>query len=283
MNANLLYERLEKDFKVSSFIESWPEFISSRYVFPGFLNIGNGIMFSNSLEITKVYTAVFPSREVINAIIGQKERDLLIVTHHPMEWDVRNNPPWINLEENILFQLKERRISIYSMHLPIDVWGSYSTAITFAKKLGVNIEGEFFTHEGVKVAVYGKCPYATVEELGFRVSEVVGHKIRLFPYGEKNIANNKIGVIPGGRPKDHNMQELVDLNINTLVTGIGGKAPHTEKDHLFAEEKKINILGATHYSTEMFACIELLRYFKGLGIPADFVKDSPVLEDSNIK
>ena len=45
------------------------------------------------------------------------------------------------------------------------------------------------------------------------------------------------------------------------------------------KEHNINIIGATHYSTEKFACIEMCKYFERLGLPCKYIDDIPVLED----
>ena len=49
--------------------------------------------------------------------------------------------------------------------------------------------------------------------------------------------------------------------------------------HRIAEEKKINVIGATHYSTEKYACIAMEDYFKKLGIEAEFIEGIPFMED----
>jgi len=51
------------------------------------------------------------------------------------------------------------------------------------------------------------------------------------------------------------------------------------KAHEFAEKHKVNLLGGTHYSTEKFACIAMIDYFKKIGLSAEFIKDEPVMED----
>lgn len=49
--------------------------------------------------------------------------------------------------------------------------------------------------------------------------------------------------------------------------------------HRIAKESKINVVGATHYSTEKFACMAMEDYFTGLGIEAEFVEGTPCMED----
>jgi putative NIF3 family GTP cyclohydrolase 1 type 2 len=49
--------------------------------------------------------------------------------------------------------------------------------------------------------------------------------------------------------------------------------------HRIAKENKINLLGATHYSTEKFACMAIVEYFAELGIEAEFIEGTPCMED----
>ena len=49
--------------------------------------------------------------------------------------------------------------------------------------------------------------------------------------------------------------------------------------HRIARESKINVVGATHYSTEKFACIAMKDYFSKLGVEAEFIEGVPCMED----
>ena len=75
------------------------------------------------------------------------------------------------------------------------------------------------------------------------------------------------------------LEAIAQEGVNTFVTGITAKNSHSQKAHEFAESHGINILGGTHYSTEQFACIAMCDYFNKLGLPAQFIKDKPVMED----
>ena len=66
--------------------------------------------------------------------------------------------------------------------------------------------------------------------------------------------------------------------MNVFVSGITVKNDYSKAAHEFAQAHKINILGGTHYSTEKFACIAMMDYFKKLGLPAKFIADEPVVE-----
>jgi putative NIF3 family GTP cyclohydrolase 1 type 2 len=75
------------------------------------------------------------------------------------------------------------------------------------------------------------------------------------------------------------LQEIADNHINVLVTGLTKLNDYSKQAHDFAKKNKINILGGTHYSTEKFACIAMVDYFKKLGLKAEFLDGKPGMAD----
>ena len=98
-------------------------------------------------------------------------------------------------------------------------------------------------------------------------------------YGSDKIKDQKVALIAGGGNEIEIIQEIIDLGINTYVTGITALNEYSKEVHEFEKENGINIIGGTHYSTEKFACIALCKYFKKLGLNCEFLEDFPVLED----
>jgi putative NIF3 family GTP cyclohydrolase 1 type 2 len=116
-------------------------------------------------------------------------------------------------------------------------------------------------------------------ELQNKYSEAVGHETKLYQYGDNEIKNGVVAVAAGGGNQTFVLQELVENNINTFVTGITLKNDVSAEVHEFAEKNRIAILGGTHYSSEKFACIAMCKYFGKSGLPAEFIDDEPCFED----
>ena len=73
---------------------------------------------------------------------------------------------------------------------------------------------------------------------------------------------------------------LEENDINVLVTGV--TAPTVEwsqKIHAAAKEHHVTLLGGTHYSTEKFALMSLVPYFRNFGIEAEFIPEAPDLRE----
>lgn len=279
MKAKDLYKRLDTDFELDLCKDDWSHMDFNDYISDNFKKRYMGLLLDNSKEINSVYTAVFPSDRIINKILENKKEDILLITHHPMVWDIRKTPVFQDINKKMLNKLKERKISIYTIHVPLDKNGEYSTTTNLAKALDITIEGEFYEYFGVKVGVYGKTDLNKPEQLAGRLKSVVGHKTKLWKYGSDEIQDQKVALIAGGGNEIDIIQEIIDLGINTYVTGITAINEYSQKTHEFEKEKGINLIGGTHYSTEKFACIALCRYFEELGFNCEFIEDYPVIED----
>ena len=279
MDAKKLYEKLEKDFELDLCKDDWQYMDFNEYISENFKERYMGVVLDNSEKIERVYTAVFPSDKVLKEILELGIMDALIVTHHPMIWDIRKPNVFSDINLELLPLLKEKRISLYTMHVPLDKNGKYSTSVNLAKALDIKIEGEFFEYFGVKVAVYGKTNLKTPEELAHKLSEVIGHRTKLWKYGGDEIKNNTVALVGGGGNDMDLTKELEKLNINTFLTGVTALNDFSKNAHEYEKENSINLIGGTHYSTEKFACISLCDYFSIFSLPCTFLDDIPILED----
>jgi putative NIF3 family GTP cyclohydrolase 1 type 2 len=281
MIANELYNLLEEDFDLKSCIDSW-ELKYADYVSDGFKNRSMGLVFDNTVIVNKVYTAVFPSYDILDKLLVSGEQDILLFTHHPQLWDIKKIPAFIDISENYIKKLQLGRISMYTLHSPLDKNGPYSTSVNLANRLAIKINEEFCEYDGVKVGVIGFTDLKQVTTLQGRVRDIVGHDAKLYLYGDDIIRDSKVALIAGGGCISKILSELQDKGIDTFITGVTRVNEAYEPSVIFhnkAQELEINILGATHYSTEKYACIEIVEYFNNLGLEAEFLDGIYDLED----
>ena len=267
MDAKELYEKLEVDFDVANSRDEWEGMNFNDFISLNFQNRQMGVFTDNSKVINQVYTAVFPSKKVIKEVLNTGEEDVLIFTHHPMIWDIRKPEVFSYIDEELLQKMKDRRISIYVLHAPLDKNGPYSTSTSLARALGIVFEEEFCEYLGMKVGIIGKTNFTNPENLVKHAEDVVGHSVKLKKYGSSEIKKGRVAVVGGGGNNTFVLKELAELDINTFVTGVTVLNDFSRKTHEYAKENKINIIGATHYSTEKFACIGMCEYFGNLGLP----------------
>lgn len=279
MKAKKVYKKLDSDFELDLCKDDWSGMDFNEYVSDNFKARHMGILLDNSREIDYVYTAVFPSDLILNKIIESGKENVLLVSHHAMIWDIRKPSIFQDINPDLLPKLKQQKISIYAMHVPLDKNDTYSTSTNLAKALDITIEGDFYEYFGVKVGVYGKTELNNPEQLADRLKSKVGHKTKLWKYGSDEIKNHKVAVVAGGGNNIEGIEDIIELGINTYVTGVTVLNDFSKEVHDFERENKINIIGGTHYSTEKFACIALIEYFKKIGLTCEFIEDQPILED----
>lgn len=284
MKASFIYEQLEKKFDLDSCkdvdVKCWSWMKFNPYVPELFRKRYMGLYIDNSEEIHSVFTAVFPSERVIQQILDADVTDALLFVHHPMIWDIRLPEVFSYISDGLLKEIHQSKISIYALHAPLDKNGEFSTTVNLAKALGIRQESEFCKYFGIiNVGIVGSTEYKTVSNLTKHVKSVVAHDVRLRKYGTDTIKNGKVALAAGGGNEVFILEEVLDLGINTYITGITVKNEISKKSHDFAEKNQINLIGATHYSTEKFACIAVCKFFRELGLPCEFIEDIPIIED----
>jgi len=281
MKAIKLYEKLEKDFIVPKMSDEWAEEMGTvaDFLSDNFKKRSMGLVCDFTEEIERVYNAVFPSEKIMRKILDDGIRNVMLFVHHPSIWDIRRVPEvFQQMDRNLLEKFKERKISIYNLHVPLDNWGEYSTSVSLARILGIRPEKSFAPYFGGMVGIFGRTDLMKVEDLRKKFENVVGHQTGFYPYGSSEVRNNIVAVVAGGGMSE-SLEEIVQNDVNVLITGISAKNDHSKNSHEFAEKHKINILGGTHYSTEKFACMALVEYFGKIGLPSEFIEDEPVMED----
>lgn len=283
MNAKKLYEKISRDFEIEKYKDDWSFVEFNEFINPDFKERYIGVMLDNTAEIEKVYTSTFPDTAILDNILSRNESDILLFCHHAMGYDpTLEGFPFYSIPAGYLKKLKERRISFYVMHIPLDSNGPYSTSVNLAKELQLQIAGDFCEYLGCKVGVICETDFMKLKDFALYVENMIGHTIKVRQYGDEIIQRKTVAVAAGGGCIDFVARELAALGINTFLTGctrpIRSFEPNTEF-HRIARKNKINLVGATHYSTEKFACTAMVKYFAELGIEAEFIDGTPCMED----
>jgi putative NIF3 family GTP cyclohydrolase 1 type 2 len=283
MNAKELYEKIGKDFEIDKYKDDWSFVEFNEFINPDFKERYIGVMLDNTDEIEKVYTSTFPDAEILDNILSRNESDVLLFCHHAMGYDpTLKGFPFYNIPASHLKKLKERHVSFYVLHIPLDGNGTYSTSVSLAKALKLDITSEFCEYLGCKLGVICETGFTKLKDFALYVENIIGHTIKVRQYGDNIIQRNIVAVAAGGGCVDFVAEELAALGINTFLTGCTRPIPSFESNlefHRIAKENKINLAGATHYSTEKFACMAMVKYFEGLGIGAAFIEGTPCMND----
>ena len=281
MLAKELYTRLDNDFIKPELTDEWFKYMPEleSFLCENFKNRNMGLVCDFTDTVNKVYTAVFPSESVLNKILDNDDNAMLFV-HHASIWNLKKSPHgFYNMDSTLLEKLKKKHVSIYCLHSPLDNYNDFSTSKTLSDALNIDIVRPFINYEGGICGIIGKTSCKTVNELHNKFSEVVGHETKLYEYGDSVIDNGIVGICAGGGNQTFVVEELIENKIMTLITGITLKNEFSKETHELEQKHRINLVGGTHYSTEKFACIAMLKYFSKIGLPAEFIEDEPCFED----
>jgi putative NIF3 family GTP cyclohydrolase 1 type 2 len=284
LRAEEIVSRLDKEFEIDKIQEEeWGLFNLGEHVTESFRNTRKGLILDFTSEIERVFTSVFPSESVLDQMLKADVTDALLFTHHPMIWDTAHEGyPFRNIPTEYIEAMKERRISYYAIHAPLDRNGPYSTGMSLARGVDVEPIGEFAEFNGSLVGVIGTTECESIHELAGTVKDAVGHEVKLWEYGTTEIPNQQVAVVGGGGNYPQIAEELGVTDIRTYITGVTMKVPNYEPSLMFHDICKrhgINVIAATHYSTERFACTAILDFFEELGLPGMFLKDKPSFTD----
>lgn len=281
MEAMELYDQLERDFILPGLRDNWADDMAGikDHVSANFMERSMGLTCDFTKKIGSVYSAVFPSGKVMNQILDDGVTDAMLFVHHPMIWDIRGKSVFSLMDTVLLKEFRDRRISIYNLHVPLDNFSEYGTSKTLADALAIDIEKPFALYYGGLCGVIGRTGCKTIGELSDVFSQAVGHRTALYQYGDQEIRGGRVAVAAGGGNDPDVVNEMIENEISVLVTGISAKTEWSAKVHDLEKKNRINVLGGTHYSTEKFACIRMCDYFRNLGLPSVFIEDEPVYED----
>jgi putative NIF3 family GTP cyclohydrolase 1 type 2 len=281
MKSIELYNCLERDFISKELRDDWARYMSEidNYLSNNFKERSMGLVCDFAKEIDKVYSAVFPTQDIMHKIIDYGITDAMLFIHHPSIWDIKRSPSFYQMDRVLLEKFRENRISIYNLHVPLDNFSKYSTSKTLADALDIKIEKPFAEYRGGLCGVIGKTKCKNMEELNNKFSKALGHNTRLYLYGDSNIKDGRIAIVAGGGNNKDTISEMVENNVNILITGITANNETYSEVHELEQKNCINVLGGTHYSTEKFACQKICTYFQKLGLTSSFIKGEPVYED----
>lgn len=265
MEAVKLYALLEEEFKPSECTEVFPKI---------------GLQYHHCDEVQRIYTANFASPEVFEQLIALDARECLLFTHHPAsQRKLASDPPAV-IPEQYLEEMAKRQISLFSYHIPLDRNGRWSPGNNLAKAIAAVPHGEFYFQNGVLMGALCDSGYTTVDQLTAALQTALNHEVKCYAYGEAALQNGRLAIMAGGAKNTEIYRELHEKGINAFITGVtNAENPWVADLHTQAKKYRINLIGGTHYSTEKFAPMAMCHYFSALGLPAQFLPETPQLSE----
>ncbi len=206
----------------------------------------NGLQVENDGAVSRIAAAVDASLATVRLAI-QSKADLLIV-HHGLFWSPSH--PWTGKRYELLKDLLESNLAVYSSHLPLDLHPKLGNNALLSAALGLrNLKPFFFSH-GQHIGFQTRTSVARAV-LADRLKRILGKPPLLIPAGP-NVCR-RIGVVTGGAGSD--LKKAAAEGVDAFVTGEG---PHWT--FTLAEELGVNVFYGGHYATEVFGVKALAEH-----------------------
>lgn len=283
MEINTVASKLDNEFNIPNHPEdlvAWAVTDDNKdFINPDFINKRTALFTKNSNDISKVYTVVFITEEIVNKI--SREKKCLIITHHNFNYfeDERGLQP---IDPKLLDKLKESNNSIYVAHASLDTHEKYGTSISLANLCNIEVEEYFYDYFGAPTALIGKISNQSFENF---TTLVQGKIERPFLTEIKNKEYvEKVAVIGGGGDEPEILQTAFDKGCDTILSGTiehRWAAPFIQesnkKFHELNKTLKLNLVGGTHYATERPAMIQFNEFIQTIGIESEYCEDFSLL------
>ncbi len=200
----------------------------------------NGLQVEGSPNVEKVSFSVNAGETTIDKSI--EEGANLIIVHHGLFWK-KSNPSIVSWMKKRVKPLLKHEVSLYGVHLPLDMHEKVGHNATTLKRLGMKPEKNIAD----KIGWIGKTKPITAIKLKEKMEEILKSDCRLLDFGPKKIET--VAVISGaGASRTY---EAVDKNVDLLITGEEGDIYDLAKD------AKISVLFGGHYATETLGLLAL--------------------------
>ena len=279
LETDAIAQLLDHDFGVASHEENLTGFSireeCREYVYPPFLERTTWLFTHNSTKVEEVVTGVFLTARFLERV----PQNSLVVTHHHYDYheDDRGLQP---LSADTLRSLRDRGVSIYVLHAPLDTHPVYGTSKVLADYCGIAETERFFDYFGAPAALIGTVPRQSVDDFARVVMNAL-QRPDLTIHAHR-LEVERIAVVAGGGDMPEILQYAHDKQCDTMLTGTvanrWGLLKDTNRDFLsLNEECKLNLIGGTHYGTERPAMVSFVGFFEQHGIPSRYVEDDLLL------
>jgi len=246
----------------------------------------NGLMLRSGDAVREVYCAAFPSPGVLEELLATTAGDALLFIHHPIDMEV-SGVGFLPISPANLERLRERRVSIYACHAPMDCHAEIGTSASIVKAFEVEVAQSFAAYGNGYAGRIGFIPGVGLDELVSRGKAIFGVK-RVEIGGARPSSVTKVAIVAGGGDDVELLEEAERLGAEAYITGEWytrtkprGKAEgewaagNRAACKAYAESSKMALLGFSHAATEYLVMkMQMADYFRTKGVKAACLEQS---------
>ncbi|WP_271852623.1 Nif3-like dinuclear metal center hexameric protein [Planococcus maritimus] len=248
-----------------------------------FSKLFNGLMIKGAPETNRVFLAVFPTDYVLEQFIAQSSAGDLLFMHHPLLMECGDpqgkwGEGFVPIKEVYIKQMKEKQLSCYTCHIPLDYHPSLGTSMAIANQLNAKVVDGILPSSVNNQDLILIC---RIENLNS--TDLIERLKRIFdlPYvdfeGQTLEDISKIAIVAGCGDKVQWMQEAEKKGVQAYISGeihchidneYGRERYNQIKE--YASETSMSLIGVSHSSSEYLVKKTLVKdWFKeNLGVEA---------------
>ncbi len=221
----------------------------------------NGLQIGNwEQEVNRIAFAVDSGLEVVERA-REWGADMLFV-HHGLFWG--RQEAIVGQHYNRVKTFLDSNISLYAVHLPLDLHPKLGNNIGIANCLGLNCIEPFGAYKGIKIGVKGVLKKSlTLDEVITRLGILEKDCLRVLRFGKDLVSS--IGIVSGGAVFE--VFDAINEGLDLYITGDAGHEVYHN-----CKEAKINMISGGHYNTETFGVRQVADFVsKDLGLETIFI------------
>lgn len=264
LNTLFRVRELDKDPAMSQFVpmvyKDHPEELRRLYE-PEFRRRFNGLMIKGDKEAHTVFTASFPHDEILETFFSKSHTGDLLFLHHPIP--LESGDPRGSLgrgfqrnNSDLLEKIKQKKLSIYACHSPLDYNEQISTNRSIAAALRAMINGEFLPFGNGYAGLIATIKPISTGRLIRKLK-----KIFRIPYvdfaGKSLMSITVVGIVAGGGDEMSYSQMAQEQGAEAYITGeIFSRydsewgRENTAKLTDYANNTLISLIGVSHAASE---------------------------------
>ncbi|MET1013575.1 MAG: Nif3-like dinuclear metal center hexameric protein [Paenisporosarcina sp.] len=236
-----------------------------------FTELFNGLMIKGSPYINKVFLAVFPTDDILKRFISEGEDGDLLFMHHPLLMECGDpKGQWgrgfVPIKEEYIRQIKEKNLSVYTCHLPLDYHPELGTSVAISKSLNTEIIDGFIplNHFGDLILI------CSIQKTSTDDFITTLKELFHIPYvdfeGKKHRNIEKIAIVAGCGDKVEWMKEAASKGVQAYITGeihchinsdYGKQKYKTIKE--YALTTPMSLIGVSHSASEYLVKKTLIK------------------------
>lgn len=261
-----------------TFEQVYPEPYWREYVVPGWEGHWNGLSVRGADEVEQVVTCVFPS----DRIVAELTPGTFVFTEHPL--DFADEPGFLPLARETFETMRERGISLYDAHAPLDMHPEVSPSRLCAKGVGLRELKEYFPIcEGIPggAAIVGDSRLS-VDGLADALRSYLGPEIKVHVLTRPRPDAGRVAMVAGGGAVAGILEASLERGCQTYVTGnaatnclVESVQEEVRAFRRRADAAGVTLIDAMHYGMEKPPQLAMVGWFRAHGLDARFVPDGP--------